>query len=116
MSNYVTTWNDARRKLALLNPATRLESSMPRSTVAEGASGNETHIREHGSVLATAEKTALIWMAQRMPRWVNSDHLTLLGFAAMLLAGIAYAAAGRYPHALFLVAFALALNWFGDSM
>src|SRR5579862_9778889 len=116
MSNYVTTWNDARRKLALLNPATRLENSMPRSTVVEGASGNETHIREHGSVLATAEKTALIWMAQRMPRWINSDHLTLLGFAAMLLAGASYAIASHNRWALLMVVVALALNWLGDSL
>jgi phosphatidylglycerophosphate synthase len=55
-------------------------------------------------------------MAERLPRWVNSDHLTLLGFAAMLLAGAAYAAAERHPSALLIVVFALALNWFGDSL
>ena len=51
---------------------------------------NPIHLREHRSVLADVEKKALVWMAGRLPPWVNSDHLTLLGFAAMLLAGIAY--------------------------
>jgi phosphatidylglycerophosphate synthase len=77
---------------------------------------NPTHVREHGSILAGVEKMALIWMAQRMPRWINSDHLTLLGFAAMLLAGIAYGVANRYRLALPLVVVALVFNWFGDSL
>jgi len=81
-----------------------------------GTTTSATHVREHGSILARAEKTVLVWMAQRLPRWVNSDHLTLLGFGAMLLAGISYALARRYPLALLLVVLALALNWFGDSL
>jgi phosphatidylglycerophosphate synthase len=81
-----------------------------------GTSGAPTHVREHGSVLAGVEKTALVWMAQRLPRWVNSDHLTVLGFAAMLLAGIAYWVARRNHLALPFVVLALALNWFGDSL
>ena len=36
------------------------------------------HIREHRSVLAAAEKRLLIRIARRLPRWINSDHLTLL--------------------------------------
>lgn len=74
------------------------------------------HQREHGSLLAAPEKRALVWMARRMPDWVNSDHLTLLGLIAMFGAGMAYTAAGRYPTALLFVVLALALNWFGDSL
>jgi len=37
------------------------------------------HVREHGSILADAEKRALVWMARRLPRWINADHLTALG-------------------------------------
>ena len=76
---------------------------------------NPIHVREHGSVLAAAEKRALVWMAKRLPSWVTSDHLTLLGFASMLLAGMAYWAARQNPMALVLVVIALAINWFGDS-
>ncbi len=77
---------------------------------------NPLHVREHGSVLAGVEKKALVWIAERLPRWLNSDHLTLLGFAAMLLAGIAYWAASRNKLALWVVVIALAVNWFGDSL
>jgi len=77
---------------------------------------NSIHVREQGSVLAAAEKKALVWMAKRLPPWVNSDHLTLLGFAAMLLAGIAYWLANRNRLALLLVVLALLVNWFGDSL
>ena len=38
--------------------------------------------RKQLSLLAAVEKKTLIWIAQRMPAWVNSDHLTLLGFVA----------------------------------
>ncbi|HEX9636013.1 MAG TPA: CDP-alcohol phosphatidyltransferase family protein [Acidobacteriota bacterium] len=74
------------------------------------------HVREHGSLLAGPEKRALLWLAQRMPGWVTSDHLTLLALAAMLGAGLAFWAARWYPLCLPLVVLALALNWFGDSL
>ena len=77
---------------------------------------NSLHVREHGSVLAAVEKRALVWMARHLPRWVNSDHLTLLGFAAMLVAGMAYWAANWNRLALLVVVIALAVNWFGDSL
>lgn len=74
------------------------------------------HIREYGGLLAIPEKKALNWLAHRTPRWINSDHLTLLGLAAMLAAGAAYWTSGRNKHALILVVVSLFLNWFGDSL
>jgi archaetidylinositol phosphate synthase len=68
------------------------------------------------SPLANAEKRTLIWLAHRMPAWVNSDHLTLLGFAALLAAGLSYWAARCNQKALWLVVLMLAVNWFGDSL
>jgi phosphatidylglycerophosphate synthase len=78
--------------------------------------GNHLHVRQHGSLLAAPEKKALVWMAERLPLWLKSDHLTLLGFAAMLMAGIAYWAASWNKQALWGVVIALAVNWFGDSL
>ena len=69
---------------------------------------NPIHVREHGSVLAAAEKRALVWMAKRLPPWITSDHLTLLGFASMFSAGMAYWAASQNRMALVLVVIALA--------
>jgi hypothetical protein len=72
--------------------------------------------RVHGSLTADAEKAALIWLAHRTPRWINSDHLTGLGVLAQLLAGVSYALARWNRYALLAVIFFLALNWLGDSL
>ena len=74
------------------------------------------HVREHRSVLAAAEKRLLIAIAQRLPRSITSDHLTLLAFGAMGLAGLGYALARQNPLWLWVSIGALALNWFGDSL
>jgi archaetidylinositol phosphate synthase len=70
-------------------------------------------VREHNSVLADSEKRLLIWMAKRLPAWVNSDHLTFIGSAAMLGIGACFWAGGG---ALLMVIPLLAVNWFGDSL
>lgn len=76
-----------------------------------------THVRQHNSILAAAEKRALIWIATRLPRWINSDHLSALGLASMAGAGAAFWLAGTDPVAgAALVVLCLLLNWFGDSL
>ena len=72
--------------------------------------------RFHESVLASVEKRTLVWLAQRMPAWVNSDHLTILGFVALLAVGLSYWYARYSKVGLFLVMFFFVLNWFGDSL
>jgi archaetidylinositol phosphate synthase len=72
--------------------------------------------RDHKSLTAAAEKRLLIWLAHRMPAWVNSDHLTALGLLGNALAGVAYALAGRNPTWLHVVNLCLFVNWFGDSL
>jgi len=72
--------------------------------------------REQLSILTPLEKKCLAWLAHRMPAFVNSDHLTTLGFLAMALAGASFWLA-RWNHAGYLVViFWLAVNWFGDSL
>jgi phosphatidylglycerophosphate synthase len=72
--------------------------------------------RDQSSLLAPLEKRALLWLAHRMPECVNSDHLTALGFAAMLLTGVSYWLARWNRSALLVGIVCLALNWFGDSL
>src|SRR5579862_1203142 len=72
--------------------------------------------RKQLSFLARIEKKTLIWLAGRMPGWVNSDHLTLLGFVAMFAAGLCYWIASWDRRGLIGVILALAINWFGDSL
>jgi len=72
--------------------------------------------RFHTSLLAGIEKRLLVWMAERLPAWVQPDHLTLIGFVAQLATGAFYALS-RGDRRFLLVAIAsLALNWFGDSL
>ena len=68
------------------------------------------------SFLAALEKKALLWMAARTPRWINSDHLTLLGLLAMVGAGLGYWWASVNRAGLLVVIGCLALNWLGDSL
>ncbi len=70
--------------------------------------------RVQTSLLAPIEKRCLIWLAGRMPRSVNSDHLTALAGVSMLAAGLCYwnGSAGALIGAVLL----LAVNWFGDSL
>jgi len=72
--------------------------------------------REHNSVLAAGEKRLLVWLAGRTPRWINSDHLTLLGLLGMALAGASYWLAAENLLWLHAVNIALAINWLGDSL
>ena len=62
------------------------------------------------------ERRVLVWLAQRMPAAVGPDHLTALGFTAMIGAGACYALVRSYRLALIGVVICLAVNWFGDSL
>ena len=75
------------------------------------------HVRQHNSILAATEKRALIWIAERLPRWINPDHLSALGLASMAGAGASFWVAQSDPVAgASLVVLCLILNWFGDSL
>ena len=73
-------------------------------------------VRQQQSLLAPLERRCLHWLARRMPARVNPDHLTLLGFAAMFLAGASYALSQWWPPFLLVANLWLAVNWFGDSL
>jgi archaetidylinositol phosphate synthase len=68
------------------------------------------------SILALPEKRLLLWMAARTPRWINSDHLTLLGLLSMLGAGASYWASQWNPSLPWLASGFIVLNWLGDSL
>lgn len=72
--------------------------------------------RVNQALTASLERRALQWMACRLPRWVSSDQLTVLGLSAQIGAGAAYALSRYNRYALLLAILFLALNWFGDSM
>jgi archaetidylinositol phosphate synthase len=72
--------------------------------------------RVQESWLAGAERRALIWLGDRTPEKIGPDHLTLLGLAAQIGAGVCYALAGSNRSFLLGVIFCIVLNWLGDSL
>jgi archaetidylinositol phosphate synthase len=68
------------------------------------------------SLLAPLEKKVLVWLAHRMPAFVNSDHLTALGLLSLFGAGLSYWYARYNKAGLVMVCAFLILNWFGDSL
>lgn len=87
---------------------------MPTTTMPAATFQSPTRVMT--SVLATSERRILLWLAHRMPGWVNSDHLTALALAAMVGAGGAFWLARVTPLGLLLVVVCLGINWFGDSL
>ena len=73
-------------------------------------------LRVQESLVASAERRALLWLAARTPNRIGSDHLTALGFVSQIGAGVCYALAARNRYALLGVIAGLALNWLGDSL
>ncbi len=76
----------------------------------------QTATRDQQSILTTLEKRTLRWIAARLPQWVHPDHLTILGFAGMILTGISYYLAQWDRRMLLVGILFLAVNWFGDSL
>ena len=72
--------------------------------------------REHKSLTAAAEKRLLVWIAERLPPWINADHLTSLGLLAFLAGGVCYWLCAREHAWLHAVNACLVLNWLGDSL
>jgi archaetidylinositol phosphate synthase len=72
--------------------------------------------RSNRGALASLERKALIWMANRMPAWVNSDHLSALGFLALIGVGFSYWYSRYSNTGLILAIVFFILNWFGDSL
>jgi archaetidylinositol phosphate synthase len=83
---------------------------------AVGKAGFDSARRVNEALTARMEKRALQWMAERAPKWVTSDQLTVLGLSAQIGAGICFALS-QYDRRLLLgVILCLALNWMGDSL
>lgn len=68
------------------------------------------------SILNGPEKKVLVWMAGKMPSWVNSDMLTFTGSAGALMFGLGYALTPVSIQFLWLSCLGLFINWFGDSL
>ena len=72
--------------------------------------------RVRAALTADIEKRVLESLARRLPGWVHSDHLTVLGVIAALGTGAGYALSVLSPHWLWLASASLVVNWYGDSL
>lgn len=72
--------------------------------------------RIQGNFIHRSEKRLLLWLAERTPAKVNSDHLTAIGALGMLLSGASYAWSAYSQYGLLLACAFLAVNWLGDSL
>lgn len=68
------------------------------------------------SLLNASEKKVLVWLAERMPAWVTSDMLTLVGFIGAIIIATGYALSNLNLNWMWLASFGLFVNWFGDSL
>jgi len=64
---------------------------------------------------AHAEEKAKEWICPRIPQWVNSDMLTVLGFLSSFIIAVGFILGFVNRWYLLLVIIGLILNWFGDS-
>ena len=72
--------------------------------------------RELTFLLADPERRLLQAIAARLPRWVTSDGLTILGMVGALGTGAAYALSTLSPAWLWAASALLVVQWFGDSL
>ena len=68
------------------------------------------------SILNAAEKKALVYLAERQPRWVTSDLLSFIGFLGALIIAAGFILSNINIHYLWLSCFGLIVNWYGDSL
>ena len=77
---------------------------------------NVEHQRMNRGLLASVERKTLIWLANRIPGAIKSDHLTALGFVSLICVGLSYWYSRYSSTGLILGMVFLVLNWFGDSL
>ncbi len=68
------------------------------------------------SLLNGVEKKALVWLAERQPRWMTSDKLTAIGFFGALMIAAGYILTRIDINFLWLSTAGLIVNWYGDSL
>lgn len=68
------------------------------------------------SILNAAEKKVLVWLAERQPRWMTSDGLTIIGVIGAVIVAVGYVLSNYNIAWLWLSTFGFFVNWYGDSL
>lgn len=72
--------------------------------------------RVRAALTAGIEQRVLVGIAHRLPGWVSSDVLTVIGVIGAIGVTAGYALADRSVHWLWLASAMLVVNWYGDSL
>ncbi len=78
--------------------------------------GNKQQVRINETILGPYERPALQWLAKHMPAWINSDHLTALGFFGAFCVFAGFGLTTFHPAFAWLACTGFIINWFGDSL
>ena len=68
------------------------------------------------SVLNSLEKKVLVWLAERLPKWVTSDMMTYTGSLGAIIIAAGYILSSKNINFLWLASAGFVINWFGDSL
>lgn len=77
---------------------------------------SETSVRMQTSILNGVEKKALIFLADRQPRWMTSNILTGIGTFGAIVISLGYILSQININYLWLSSLGFVINWYGDSL
>ena len=72
--------------------------------------------RRNTAWVAEMERSALVWLAARIPAAVTPNALTATGMLGALIVVLGYLLAAERPAMLWLASVGFVVNWFGDSL
>ena len=68
------------------------------------------------SLLNASEKKVLLWLAERQPKWVDSDMLTYIGHVGAVVVALGFILANISVNLLWVSILGFVINWYGDSL
>ncbi len=77
---------------------------------------NESSVRIQTSILNGVEKKALIFLADRQPRWMTSNILTGIGTIGAVVISLGYILSQFNINYLWLSSLGFVINWYGESL
>lgn len=76
----------------------------------------EASTRIQTSILNGVEKKALIYLANRQPKWMTSNILTVIGIMGAIIISLGYILSQINLNYLWVSSLGFVINWYGDSL
>lgn len=76
----------------------------------------EASTRIQTSILNGVEKKALIYLANRQPKWMTSNILTVIGMMGAIIISLGYISSQINLNYLWVSSLGFVINWYGDSL